>query len=939
MSKQYYLKKGTILDGRYEITEVIGEGGFGITYRGVHKSIGMSVAIKEYFSKNIMDRDTSDSDKVKLTWEDNTAKFEKEKKRFLKEARIISDFSKEKGVVHIMDYFEANNTVYIVMEYIEGESLREFIKKNGAMSVTETINRMLPVINTLGKINNCGVIHRDIGPNNIMVEGNGNFRLIDFGSAKEFENIEEKSYSIVLTGGYAPPEQYDKDGHLGPWTDVYAVCAVIYFAITGYSPQEALSRMLYDELEKPSERGVKIKSELEKVIIKGLSINPKDRYKTMEELEAALIPFVETKKEKDSKSKLKTAGLVAAIAIIVVIGAIFGWNKYYESHKEEIIFGDEPVQHILVEAGDDMSVKEYNHAKNILEKRLDVLTNGKYLLDEEGEKLRIAFARKIASKEELYTKEETGQQFDMFVKSYLTRPVRPYIYNRKDYNNYEYETGIELSYDEIKDIKIKKGKINTLIEEKNEEYSAIKRKVNCYYEIVLTKKFVDKLKINGYGDSLEVIYDGNIKDINPVIDKAYLDYKRRTLYIQTDVHSSNIKKLYKYDVTHKKFSKCFSVLGYDHSVKWEEPDNSFVKSENQVVDNTIDKSYYCFLYECSDYDKEMTDGRYYSSVIDLKKRMDALGTKYCIGRDEDKKEKNIVIKVPKDSIQPYVMKNVIADTYVNFSLANGLFEKEFRDSDGEIAIQTDKGKKKLVISFDTSWKGNFEEWKKFIKKCTDNNLKKIFLKINSIKVAEASLDNILKEGKLVFDHYLVRSEEESSPFSYYYFIKTSLYETTMDGRLVNYHFYSVDKNGLLENEHLITVNESPDNKRRIAKCKKIVKSIDSTANCGILDGSSEEEIIVDFKKVSNKEDDIRKVFNNIKEIVDKCELLNGDYKSVTFRLHNIERTYSLVCIDIDTVNGAFEKRISIDEKSYSKTIIKKCFDEKFENIKWNKSFD
>ena len=325
MSKtNYYLQSGTVLEGRYQIEEVIGEGGFGITYKGVHKTIGLPVAIKEFFSKDIMIRNTLESNNVQLTWEENEKKFEKEKKRFLKEARVISSFNKEDGIVHIMDYFEANNTVYIVMEYIEGVSLRKYIKQNGPMSVEETVTKMMPVIHTLDKIHGRGVIHRDIGPNNIMVEENGDFRLIDFGSARAFDEIDEKSYSIILTGGYAPPEQYDKEGHLGPWTDVYAVCAVIYYAITGYSPQEGLSRMLYDELEKPSERGVKIKSDTEKILLKGLAVNPKDRIQSMAELGTQLSQQVKIKKENTSNRKniIIGFGLVALAVIAITVSII-----------------------------------------------------------------------------------------------------------------------------------------------------------------------------------------------------------------------------------------------------------------------------------------------------------------------------------------------------------------------------------------------------------------------------------------------------------------------------------------------------------------------------------------------------------------------------------------------------------------------------------------
>ena len=282
---------GTMLAQRYIVGVAKGEGGFGITYAGKDTRLDRIVAIKEYFPSGLVNRNATVSPVVTRTTEENGADaFERGRERFLNEAKTLAKFSGELGVVHILDFFEENDTAYIVMEYLDGMSLGEYLKVNGTMTAADTITILMPVMLSLKKIHKQGLIHRDISPSNIMVLKN-TVKLIDFGAARHATGSGNKSISLMLKPGYAPEEQYRSKGVQGPWTDVYALCATIYKCITGVTPDEANDRLHCDELKTPSQLGINVAPSFEAALMKGMSVLQQDRYQTVDELLEALTGF------------------------------------------------------------------------------------------------------------------------------------------------------------------------------------------------------------------------------------------------------------------------------------------------------------------------------------------------------------------------------------------------------------------------------------------------------------------------------------------------------------------------------------------------------------------------------------------------------------------------------------------------------------------------
>lgn len=279
----HILKSGKILNNRYVIEKVLGEGGFGITYKGIDKLLAVEVAVKEYFPQGFVTRNNVYSEEITITQMKYEDLFQKGKERFLSEARVLAKFNKEPGIVSVTDFFEENNTAYIVMEYLDGITLKDYIENNGLLSMDDMLGLMSPLMEALDAVHKEGLIHRDISPDNIMLLSNGGIKLMDFGAARTYTEFGQKSLSIMLKHGYAPEEQYRTHGVQGPWTDIYALSATIYKCITGQTPVESLQRVLSDTLQSPSQMGIQIQSWQEYALMKGLSVRQENRYQNMRE--------------------------------------------------------------------------------------------------------------------------------------------------------------------------------------------------------------------------------------------------------------------------------------------------------------------------------------------------------------------------------------------------------------------------------------------------------------------------------------------------------------------------------------------------------------------------------------------------------------------------------------------------------------------------------
>ena len=252
-TEPFALKPGTILDGKYLVGEMLGQGGFGITYIGFDLLLEQKVAIKEYYpmSTGMVSRENSTT----VVWSSAVMQksgMEKGFDSFLKEARKMAKLGGIPGVVGVKSVFIQNETAYIVMDFIEGETLLKKLQREGPMDYGTCISLMTPIMQALAEVHKHGIIHRDISPDNIMVQSDGKLILLDLGAAKDLD-IQGKdgtvqSSQMVAKHGFSPVEQYGQAGKIGPWTDVYAMAATIYYCCTGVLPPSATDRMIEDTL-------------------------------------------------------------------------------------------------------------------------------------------------------------------------------------------------------------------------------------------------------------------------------------------------------------------------------------------------------------------------------------------------------------------------------------------------------------------------------------------------------------------------------------------------------------------------------------------------------------------------------------------------------------------------------------------------------------------
>lgn len=308
---EYHLLPGTIVGGKYMLGAALGEGGFGITYIGIDVKLEIRVAVKEYFPNGFVNRSGTASDNVSISATQERAEFfQKGMVRFLDEARTLAKFSGEQGIVDVRDFFECNNTAYIVMEHLDGITLKDFIKKNGRLNAEEAIRLLTPVMMSLEKVHGENLIHRDISPDNIMVLKD-RVKLLDFGAARSVSAESNKSLSVVLKPGYAPEEQYRSKGNQGAWTDVYAMSATIYKCITGVTPDDATQRLYKDELKSPSSMGIAISPAAESALLKGLAVLQDNRWQNMQQLIDGLQGKIYAPVPQSSEDDVKTVATVA----------------------------------------------------------------------------------------------------------------------------------------------------------------------------------------------------------------------------------------------------------------------------------------------------------------------------------------------------------------------------------------------------------------------------------------------------------------------------------------------------------------------------------------------------------------------------------------------------------------------------------------------------
>lgn len=285
---EYALPLSTILAGKYVVGRVLGQGGFGITYIGWDLALERKVAIKEYYPSGQVSRSQGTRNVTWYTTEQANAARKSGMEMFLKEARKMVKVDNIPGIVRVLELFQENGTAYIVMEFVEGETLKARLQKTGPLSWSQAKTIFEPVVHAMAQVHRAGLVHRDLSPDNLMLTTDGSVKVLDLGAAKDLSVNSGASSMQVAKSGFSPLEQYTQRGNSGPWTDVYAMAATIYYTLTGKLPPNAVDRLDHDTLSWSEPGLTALPPAALAALEHAMEVQISDRIQTMDELEQRL---------------------------------------------------------------------------------------------------------------------------------------------------------------------------------------------------------------------------------------------------------------------------------------------------------------------------------------------------------------------------------------------------------------------------------------------------------------------------------------------------------------------------------------------------------------------------------------------------------------------------------------------------------------------------
>jgi serine/threonine protein kinase len=312
------------LNARYTILQQIGQGGFGITYKALDTLFDRVVCIKELFISGNSRREESWSVSSQAVGHIDFAYF---KNKFLDEAKKLANFD-HPNIVKVLEYFEANNTAYMVMEFVEGKNLKDYVVERNRLNEQEALSLFTQLLDATKAIHSKNYLHRDIKPDNVLITPENKAVLIDFGTAKFHDEKSDNSHTstlILLSHGYAPPEQYSNEHEKKKYTDIYALGATLYFMLTGQKPVQATDRTI-KEVKAISYFNTQVSKTVEYAVSKAMELNPNNRFQDVEAFQKMLLKTKKSGERKlgyeDNKSSEFEWRLFILIAMFI-IGLVF----------------------------------------------------------------------------------------------------------------------------------------------------------------------------------------------------------------------------------------------------------------------------------------------------------------------------------------------------------------------------------------------------------------------------------------------------------------------------------------------------------------------------------------------------------------------------------------------------------------------------------------
>lgn len=445
----HYLMPGTILANHFIVGTAIGFGGFGIIYKCLDTTLGVIVAVKEFYPAGLVNRAPGECE-VGLLSGDRQQQYRVQLKRFLMEAQSIAQFGKAKDIVNVYDFFEANNTAYIIMEYVDGVLLKDYLERQGRLEPDVALSVITPIIKAVKKIHTKGIIHRDISPDNIFISGENSIKVFDFGAARLSDSSEGKAGEKVIKVGYSAPEQYRDKSCQDFYTDIYSVGAILYQMMTGIKPMESTEREFRDELKSPAELGVRLEPNIDRAIMEAMAVKPELRFQSIQHFEDALqskraaeYPREKLKKRKRRRNWIISLSATLVLAVAVTIGLFSTVLKPKNRIFDSVLKKEDEIT-VWVENAEQKKKLDYivdhnfkfdkdkTDTKDLAEKTEKVLKNNMNIKDVNVVDITEKTTGEVTMEAKLKKAKKEGKMPDMFLSDHVCNLEEYNLVSMKD---------------------------------------------------------------------------------------------------------------------------------------------------------------------------------------------------------------------------------------------------------------------------------------------------------------------------------------------------------------------------------------------------------------------------------------------------------------------------------------------------------------------------
>ena len=719
------LPRGTILNNSYRILETIGRGGFGMIYRSENVNTKEILAVKEYFNLDFMHRSEADGKSV-IYEERHKERFEKEKELLLKESDIVRKLGEDEYIVRIYERFQENGTAYIVMELIEGKTLLETIREAGIWDPETVIRKFKPLMLTMEKVHDKGVLHRDLSPDNIMVRKDGTLCILDFGSANK-NTAGTKKHTTVDKENYSALELRTESMKLGRYTDVFGLCGTMYFAMTGNAPMDvSIRRLGIEELAPPSKFDIKIPESAEAILMKGLELAPKDRIGDMETLYKEfddIYPDLSEEEKRRNRIRrriLTGVAAAAALAFVAVSGALFWYNR------NRIRLGIIASLKTTV-SGEELTESEYEDTLDAVKKRFSALggENG-YVLESREDRTAVFQVAQASY---------NGTDPDWVTEYLICRPLNLFLYS---YSGEErIPAGQLLQKEDVRDaVSVQEG-----------------------IRIELTQSAAEKFRelVAGNGQKIALGFDTDRYD-NALLLDGRADPDGYVLIYRDAEHRVPDELL----ISAFTNAPTSAALQYEceRAVSWEEPSASLMAGKNQVNEREVPGISTLIYYKSIFYDPKKKGEELQFQYI-LKNRLDSLRIPYAIGKEAFEGEL-YVVKVTKGALSYEELTTLGKTLALQMSDEEGAPYRTLLSSQ----VAKDPGAGAIIVTLEEEDRA---EYSKILNRMKDNGEESAFLSLTdysdpmpfvSCGIEEAEKDVREKSG-LYFDKYLLGKRENA----------------------------------------------------------------------------------------------------------------------------------------------------------------------------------